>query len=198
MIIKRLSVGIYAANCYIVMDEVSKNTAVIDPGGDADEIIMELTRMESKVQCILLTHGHIDHVGAVDELREKYEIPVYINKKDEELMNRGEQVFGKIKNSNIYLSEDTKIDLGEVKITCIETPGHTPGGICFLISEALFTGDTLFAGSIGRTDFTGGDFNTIIQSIKSRLLTLKDDIKVYSGHGPSTTIGKERAANPFL
>lgn len=198
MIIKRIPAGIYAANCYLVMDEVTKSAAVIDPGGDSDDIIKEIDRLDAKVQYILLTHGHFDHVGAVDEMREKYDIPVYINKKDEELINRGENVFGQIADSNNELTDGMTVELGNLRIKCIETPGHTPGGMCFLVEKALFTGDTLFSGSIGRTDFVCGDFNSIINSIKSKLLILNDDISVYPGHGPSTSIGIERASNPFL
>lgn len=198
MIIKRIPAGIYAANCYLVMDEVTKSAAVIDPGGDSDDIIKEIDRLDAKVQYILLTHGHFDHVGAVDEMREKYDIPVYINKKDEELINRGENVFGQIADSNNELTDGMTVELGNLRIKCIETPGHTPGGMCFLVEKALFTGDTLFLGSIGRTDFVCGDFNSIINSIKSKLLILNDDISVYPGHGPSTSIGIERASNPFL
>lgn len=198
MIIKRIPAGIYAANCFLLMDDPTKNTAIIDPGGDGDDIIKEIEKLGAKPQFILLTHGHFDHVGAVDELREKYNIPVYINKNDEELINSGVEVFGKIGSPNNPLSDNMIISLGELKIKCIETPGHTPGGMCFLIQDALFTGDTLFAGSIGRTDFVGGDFNSIIKNIKSKLLVLKDDVKVYPGHGLTTTIGVERVSNPFL
>jgi hydroxyacylglutathione hydrolase len=198
MIIKRIPAGIYAANCFLLMDDPTKNAAIIDPGGDGDDIIKEIEKLGAKPQYILLTHGHFDHVGAVDELRGKYNIPVYINKNDEELINSGVEVFGKIGSPNNPLSDNMVISLGELKIRCIETPGHTPGGMCFLIQDALFTGDTLFAGSIGRTDFVGGDFNSIIKSIKSKLLVLKDDVKVYPGHGLTTTIGVERVSNPFL
>lgn len=198
MIIKRIPAGIYAANCFLLMDDPTKNAAIIDPGGDGDDIIKEIEKLGAKPQYILLTHGHFDHVGAVDELRGKYNIPVYINKNDEELINSGVEVFGKIGSPNNPLSDNMVISLGELKIRCIETPGHTPGGMCFLVQDALFTGDTLFAGSIGRTDFVGGDFNSIIKSIKSKLLVLMDDVKVYPGHGLTTTIGVERVSNPFL
>lgn len=198
MIIKTIPAGIYAANCYLVMDEKTKYTAVIDPGGDSDDIISELDKIEADVQYILLTHGHVDHVGGVEDLRKKYNVPVYINKKDEELINKGTAVFGRIANPNIDLSEDVQLELGDYKIICIETPGHTPGGMCFLIGECLFSGDTLFSGSIGRTDFVGGDFSKIIESIKRKLLSLKENVKVYPGHGPETTIGREKASNPFL
>lgn len=198
MVIKRIPAGIYAANCYLVMDEKSKATVVIDPGGDSDDIISALGKMDADVKYILLTHGHIDHVGAVDELREKYNLPVYINKKDEELIDKGTEVFGRLNKPNIDITDSTELILGEQQITCIETPGHTPGGICFLVGESMFTGDTLFAGSIGRTDFTGGNFSTIIKSIKERLLTLKGNIRVYPGHGLDTTIEREKLSNPFL
>jgi hydroxyacylglutathione hydrolase len=200
-VIKRIPAGVYAANCYVVMDEETKQAVILDPGGDSEDIIKGIEALSAEVKLILLTHGHVDHVGAVEELREKYNVPVYINKKDEDIINKGDFIFGKLTSTDkpsSYISEGDELRIGELVVKCIETPGHTPGGMSFLIGDNLFTGDTLFAGSIGRTDFTGGDFDTLIHSIKTKLLVMKDDVKVFSGHGPQSTIGRERQTNPFL
>lgn len=204
MEIKRIPAGVYAANCYILCDEHTKETAVIDPGGDGEDIIKAVKAMEGRVKYILLTHGHMDHTGAVAMLKEEFEAPIYIQKQDEELIENGSYMFGPLTYKGIKVEfdknvkENDEFKIGESIIRCIETPGHTPGGVCYLAEDSLFTGDTLFLRSIGRTDLTGGDFNTIIESIKSKIMTLDNDIKVYPGHGPQSTIKYERENNPFF
>ena len=145
-----------------------------------------------------LTHGHVDHVGGVEYLADKYKVPFYINKIDEELMEKDNSVYGSIRKADGYLQEGDILTFGNKTIKVIHTPGHTKGGVCFLIDDKCFTGDTLFQGSIGRTDFIGGDFKEIINSIKTKLLTLGDNVQVYPGHGPSSTIAFEKERNPFL
>lgn len=201
MVIKRIPAGIYAANCYIIMDEHTKESVVMDPGGDEDDIISAIEAMEAKVKYIVLTHGHADHTGGALQLKKKYNAPIAISKMDEDLMINGAFMFGTFgreTKADINLSEGDKIYIGNIEILCLETPGHTPGGMCYVAENSVFTGDTLFTGSIGRTDLPGGDFDTIIKSIKEKLMILDENIIVYPGHGPQSTIRREKESNPFL
>ena len=190
--------GVYAANCYILVDEDTKECAIIDAGGDADEIEAAIEDMNGNPKYLLLTHGHFDHVGGVEEICKKYNIPFYISKIDEEYMEKDNSVFGTLPKASGYLKEGDTIKLGNYEIKVIETPGHTKGGLSFFVDGKVFTGDTLFQGSVGRTDFIGGDMSEIISSIKNKLLPLGDDVRVYPGHGASTTIGIEKVRNPYL
>ncbi|MBW6409942.1 MBL fold metallo-hydrolase [Clostridium weizhouense] len=198
MIIKTIPAGIYDANCYLVIDEESKDCGIIDPGGDAQRLQAIIKSLNVKVKYIILTHGHIDHVGGVVELSKSLNIPFFISKIDEEYMEKDNYVFGSLPKASGYLKEGDTLSLGNKEFKVIETPGHTKGGLCFLIEDKLFTGDTLFQASIGRTDFAGGDFKEIIKSIKEKLIILGDDIEVYPGHGPMSTIGYEKRRNTFL
>lgn len=199
MKINIIPAGIYDANCYVLMDEVTNEAAVIDPGGDAQMLINNIKASKAKVKMVLLTHGHADHTGAVSELKNEFGCSVYINEKDSELINKNVPIYGSPnENGDKLISEGDVLKFGSHEVKCFETPGHTPGGMCFLIDNLVFTGDTLFNRSIGRTDFQGGDFNTIIDSIKNKLLILPDDTVVYPGHGPKSSIGFERNNNPFL
>lgn len=199
MQIKRIPAGVYAANCYILMDEDTKETAVIDPGGDADTLIKAIKDMNAKVNYILLTHGHADHTGAATQLKNEFNSPIYISEEDYKLINNGEFMYGDIAgNVDKYIDEGDIFTIGNIKIKSILTPGHTPGGVCFLVDDMVFTGDTLFQSSIGRTDLAGGNFETIIKSIKEKLISLSEDITVFPGHGPKSSIGREKVHNPFL
>lgn len=198
MIIKAIPAGIYDANCYIVMDEKTKDAVVLDPGGDGEMLERAIKDMKANVKSILLTHGHMDHVGGVEYLSDKLNVPFYISKIDEEYMEKDNYVFGSIRNANGYLEDGNALYFGSLNIKVIATPGHTKGGLCFLIEDKLFTGDTLFQGSIGRTDFIGGSFPEIIDSIKTKLLPLGDEIEVYPGHGPKSSIGYEKGYNMYL
>ena len=199
MIIEAIEAGIYDANCYILVEENTKECGIIDPGGDAGRLISQIDGLNAKPKFILLTHGHIDHVGAVEELAEKYNIPFYISKIDEEYMQNNEMVFGKLKEASGYLKEGDALDLGDEIIHVLETPGHSEGGLSFLLNDdTVFTGDTLFQGSVGRTDFAGVDMETLIKSIKEKLLPLGDEVTVYPGHGNMSTIGFEKTHNPYL
>lgn len=199
MQIKRIPAGVYAANCFILMDEDTKETAVIDPGGDSEDLIKAVNEMDAKVKYILLTHGHTDHTGAAVQLQEEYSVPIYISEKDYRMMENGEYIYGDVIGKvDKFLNEGDTFKIGSIEIKCIHTPGHTPGGICFMVEDVVFTGDTLFAGSIGRTDLAGGDFDAIISNIKNKLMILPDNITVLPGHGPQSSIGRERVHNPFL
>ena len=198
MIIKAIPAGIYDANCYIVMDEKTKDAVVLDPGGDGEMLERAIKDMGANVKSILLTHGHMDHVGGVEYLSDKLNVPFYISKIDEEYMEKDNYVFGSIRNANGYLEDGNELSFGSLNIKVIATPGHTKGGLCFLIEDKLSTGDTLFQGSIGRTDFIGGSFPEIINSIKTKLLPLGDEIEVYPGHGPKSSIGYEKGYNMYL
>ena len=199
MDIKTIPVGIYNANCYLLIDQ--NQCAIIDPGGNPEYIINIIEDNNLRPQFILLTHGHVDHVGGVEAIKDKYNIPFYINKKDEDLIKEAGYIygnFGKYKNADKHLVEDNVFQLGNLKIKAIETPGHSPGGMSFLVNNVIFTGDTLFRESIGRSDFIGGNHNTLINSIESKLIVLDPDIYVLPGHGPQSTIGYEKNNNPFL
>ncbi|EDT86959.1 MBL fold metallo-hydrolase [Clostridium botulinum] len=199
MDIKTIPVGIYNANCYLLIDQ--DKCAIIDSGGDPEDIIKIIEDNNLIPQFILLTHGHIDHVGGVEAIKDKYNIPFYINRKDEDLIKEAEYIFGnfgKYKNADEYLVEGKEFQLGNLKIKAIETPGHSPGGMSFLVNNVIFTGDTLFRESIGRSDFIGGSHNTLINSIQSKITVLDPDIYVLPGHGPQSTIGYEKDNNPFF
>jgi len=198
MIIKTILAGMYEENCYLVMNEDTKELAIIDPGGQPNLIEEEIKKLNGIPKFILLTHGHMDHVDGVIELVNKLNIPFYINEIEEEFMGNDEDVFGTLPKASGYLKEGDTLTLGEDIIKVIETPGHTPGGVCFLISDKLFTGDTLFQGSIGRSDFPGGNGIQLIQNIQDKLIPLGDDIEVYAGHGDASTIGYEKRMNPYL
>lgn len=191
-------VGIYGSNCYVVKERSSEVSFIVDPGSDGDEIISKLNSKNIKPQFILLTHGHIDHVGAVDRLVQEYRIPVYIAEEDMKAINNNVEIFGQVNSEVIYINEKTKIKSGIIDIEVIETPGHTKGGLCFLIDGVLFTGDTLFKESIGRTDFFGGDYDEIIYSVTNKLFTLEENTVVLPGHGPQSSIGSEKRNNPFF
>ena len=199
MIIEAIPAGIYDANCYILVEENTKECWIIDPGGDSERLISQIDKLNAKPKFILLTHGHMDHVGGVIDLVKKYNIPFYISKADEEYMEKDDFVFGTLPKASGYLKENDILKLGDEIIKVLETPGHTKGGLCFLLNnDKVFTGDTLFNGSIGRTDFIGGSMSEIINSIKEKLLPLGDRVDVYPGHGDMTTIEHEKKYNPFL
>lgn len=198
LIIKTVIAGMYEENCYLVMDEDTKELGIIDPGGQAKLIEKEIENLNAKPKFILLTHGHSDHVGGVVELVNELNIPFYINEVEEEYIENDTFVFGSLPKASGYLKEGDTLTLGNNSIKVIETPGHTAGGVCFIINDKLFTGDTLFQGSVGRSDFPGGNGMQLVKNIKEKLLPLGENIEVFPGHGPSSTIGYEKRNNPFL
>lgn len=198
MIVKTIMTGEIQENCYIVIDESTKKAFIVDPGDEGSKIADVIDSLGIKLEYILLTHGHFDHVGAVEYIADKYNVPFYISEVDEKWSEKVPSLFGKLRKADGYLKDGDSIAFGDNNIKVIETPGHTEGGLCFLIDDILLTGDTLFRTSIGRTDFPGGNFKDIIASIKNKLLELGDDITVYPGHGPSSTIAFEKERNPYL
>lgn len=178
--IYKIVVSELQTNCYILAETTSNLCAIIDPGAEADKIKAVLESQKLRPSFIINTHGHADHIMANHE----FNIPVYIHKNDFEFLQT--------KTSVRLLEDRDKIELGDLQINIIHTPGHTPGGICLLCSDALFSGDTLFASGIGRTDLPYGDEKQLISAIKNKLFVLNDSVKVYPGHGPETTIGREK------
>jgi len=213
LIIKVLEVGPIMANCYILGCEKTKEAAVIDPGDDTDQILLALAEEKLKVKYILNTHGHFDHVGGNRKMKEATGAKIVIHPLDAPMLSHlaaAAASWGMAAEDSPLpdqlAEEGDTLSFGTVTLKVIHTPGHTPGGISFLVSKPglgneggkIFVGDTLFAGSIGRTDFPGGDFATLISAIKNKLFKLGDDVVVYTGHGPETTIGREKRSNPFV
>lgn len=199
MIVKTYPLGSLQTNCYIAIDEDTNKAAIIDPGAQANYLIKEIEALGINIDVILLTHCHFDHDGAVTELKDKYKVDVYLNEAEEEYMNIDTTgIFGKLPKFYKYFNEGQEIKVGNLTFKTIFTPGHTKGGTCFLVEDNVFTGDTLFNSSIGRTDFLGGSYNELINSIEAKLMTLDNNVNVYPGHGPKSTIIHERMKNPFL
>ena len=204
MKIKSLVVGPVAANCYILSDATGEG-AVIDPGGDAAAILDYIKQEKIKVKVILNTHGHSDHIAANDEVRDATGAPLYIHPADMNMLidpRANLSVFmGEVVTSRpaeYRLEEGDTVRFGTSELKVLHTPGHSPGGVCLIGDSVVFSGDTLFAESVGRTDFPGGSTEQLIQEIKEKLMPLPDDTLVYPGHGPATTIGWERQYNPYI
>ena len=206
MIQKGLIVGLLEVNCYIIGDEDSKEAVVIDPGGDEDEILEALNYHNFQLKYIIDTHGHFDHVDANQPLKDATGARIIIHELDAAMLRRdNEAIFFTGKRmrpseADILVKEGDVITFGPYKLNVLHTPGHTPGGISLVMdnSPLVYVGDTLFAGSIGRTDFPGGDYDALINGVREKLFTLGDHYVVYPGHGPVTTIGHERKYNPFF
>lgn len=189
-----LPLGDYMTNCYIIHNEGAAECCVIDPGYDAGDILDVLDRKGLQLQAVLLTHGHFDHVGAVKELAAETGCQVYLH--ELELTMPPMITAGKLHYTHTY-GEGDRLNLAGLTIEVLHTPGHTPGSVCLKVEDALFSGDTLFAMSCGRTDLPGGSWKTIRDSLK-RLSALKDDLRVYPGHGESTTLAMEKRYNPYM
>ncbi|HIJ57416.1 MAG TPA: MBL fold metallo-hydrolase [Deltaproteobacteria bacterium] len=206
MIIRELAVGPIMANCFILGCEATKVAAVIDPGDETDRILDTLLESNLSAITIINTHGHFDHVGGNRKLKAATGADILIHPLDAPMLSNlsaSAVAWGLFAEDSPEpdraIEEDDTVVIGTITLKVIHTPGHTPGGISLYTDGVLFVGDTLFSGSIGRTDFPGGDYDTLIDSIQKKLFPLGDDVRVLSGHGPETTIGRERYKrnNPF-
>lgn len=200
-----MPLGALEANCYIVSDEASDKAFVTDPGDEADKIIKYIDNAGLKLNYIILTHAHADHIGALDELKRKYNAEIVIGKSDAASLNNGVwnlcNQFGipsPKAPADISVSDGDTLPFADAEIRFIHTPGHTKGSMCILLDNCLFSGDTLFRQSIGRTDFIGGSYEAIISSVKNKIFALDEKITVYPGHGEATSILYEKENNPFV
>lgn len=205
MILESLEVGPIMANCYILGCEETKEAAVIDPGGDPERILQILNRLGLTVKLIINTHGHFDHVGANKQLKSATGAPILIHEGDAPMLSHlrssaasfGLSVEDSPTADQMPADGDT-LTFGRITLKVIHVPGHSPGGIALQAEDSVFVGDTLFSGSIGRTDLPGGNFDDLIASVRTKLFTLPDDTQVLCGHGPATSIGREKRYNPFF
>ncbi|RWZ60084.1 MBL fold metallo-hydrolase [Halobacillus fulvus] len=203
--ISRLPLGPIATNAYVI--HRNKEALIIDPGGDFDKLNHYLEERELSVKAILLTHAHFDHIGAVDEVRDAYGAPVYLHEAEKDWLTDPDQngsgffQMGKITARPAdFMLEPGQMEIGAFSFEVRHTPGHSPGSVSFVFRNQRFTvaGDTLFQRGIGRTDLPGGDRKTLEQSIEQQLFSLRDDMRIFPGHGLPTTVGEEREENPFL
>jgi glyoxylase-like metal-dependent hydrolase (beta-lactamase superfamily II) len=198
----------FEQNCSIIWCEDTKAGAIVDPGGDVDRILNEVKRHKVVVEKILVTHGHLDHAGGVAELVRRLELPVegphpgdrfWIDAMDQQAAMFGCRASGRFSPTR-WLGDGDTVEVGSAVLEVRHCPGHTPGHVIFFHrpSKLALVGDVLFAGSIGRTDFPGGDYDTLIRSIRDQLWPLGDDVRFIPGHGPESTFGRERRSNPFV
>ncbi|MGB3975262.1 MAG: MBL fold metallo-hydrolase [bacterium] len=207
MVLKTLIVGPLEVNCYLIGDDKGGPIGIVDPGGDAKLILKAVEKLGRPVAYIVNTHGHFDHVGAVEELKCKLGVEYLIHKDERKVLEEMPdhmEFFGlEAQNPPMvsrYIEDGDLLTLGALTIKVIHTPGHSPGGVCLYSEETgqLISGDTLFHESVGRTDLPGGDTDTMLTSIAEKILTLPDQTRVFPGHGPETQIGHEKKFNPFL
>ena len=207
MILEMLTVGPFQENCYIIGDEQTGTGALVDPGDEGTRIALAVEQTGLDIGQIIITHAHIDHVGAVAALADEYACPVLMHAEAEPMLQQLPTQammmglrFGKLPTVDHHIEDEEVLDVGGLRLRSLYTPGHAPGHLAFYLEDEglVLSGDALFAGSVGRTDLFGGDMDLLMRSINERLLTLPDETKVLSGHGPETTIGEERARNPFL
>jgi hydroxyacylglutathione hydrolase len=207
MILEALTVGPFQENCYVIGDEETGTGALVDPGDEATRIALAVEQSGLEISQIIITHAHIDHVGAVAALVDEYACPVLMHAEAEPMLRQLPTQammmglrFGKVPTVDRHIEDEEVLEVGGLRLKSLYTPGHAPGHLAFYLADEglVLSGDALFAGSIGRTDLFGGDMDLLMRSINERLLTLPDETRVLPGHGPETTIGEERANNPFL
>lgn len=206
MNIQQYVVGMVQTNCYIVINEETKECLVIDPGASAKQLAEHIRNDELKPAAILLTHGHFDHAAAAATLAKEFDIKIYAHEAEADTLKSPEKNVSWMVNckesysADVFVRDGQELELAGFKIQILHTPGHTEGGCCYYLEKegVLFSGDTLFAQSVGRTDFPGGSMSQIVRSIREKLMTLPDDTTVYPGHNDVTTIEAERMYNPYL
>ncbi|PCI24980.1 MAG: MBL fold metallo-hydrolase [SAR324 cluster bacterium] len=205
MLVHTLPVSPFMMNCYIVACEKTKEAVIIDAGDEPERIMQVIENEGYQLKFLINTHGHVDHVSGVAAIRNKQQVPFLMHQDEDSILRflgQSQEMYGfgdgLIPAVDEYLDPKKEYSFGELTIEVIPTPGHTPGGVCLWIGEEIFVGDTLFAGSIGRTDLPGGSTETLLNSIKTQLMTLDENLVVHCGHGPDTTIGNEKRMNPFL
>ncbi len=210
MILERLVIGLVETNCYIVGCDETKKGLIIDPGDEADKILKTIKKNKLDIEYIINTHAHIDHIGANKKLKESLNAKICMHEEDIKFLENSslnlsdfappgsQDEFLPFPQPDITLHDGSRLNIGNLEASILHTPGHTPGGISIVINNCIFTGDTLFLGSIGNKSFPLSDYKLLTESIKNKLLTLSDDFIVYPGHGSPTTIGKEKRENPYL
>ncbi len=205
MIIDCIEVGAFAENCYLLACDESHEGVVVDPGDEIPRILRKIAERALQMKYILLTHGHLDHVKEVSAIKAELGVPVLMHESDQFLLDNLPQqaaAFGLttagIPQVDKYLLEGDQVSFGQITLSVLHTPGHSPGSVSFVGEDMAVVGDVLFAGSIGRTDLPGGSFPVLIETIKSKLFPLADHTRIFPGHGPPTSIGHERKHNPFL
>ncbi len=205
LLVERLAVGPLFTNCYIVWDEGTGRGVIIDPGEEGEKILMKVSDIGVKIDNILATHCHFDHIAAVAQLKREIDANFLAHKKDLFFVEDGQASarrwgfdIEQPPNPDRFIEDGEKIAVGNLALDVLHTPGHSPGGVSFLHEGMVFAGDCLFQRSIGRTDFRKGSFEILENTIKTRLYTLPDDTIVYTGHGPVTTVGEEKMQNPFV
>ena len=205
MKVLHMEVGYLATNCYIAINEQTKEAVVIDPGDEGEQIVAAAKKAGAKIVAIFITHGHADHITGLAKVREATGAKVYISKEDASRLEKPQsQAYFSTGDTQVaqtadaYFTDGEELTVAGMPFKIMATPGHTPGGVCIASGDIVFCGDTIFAESIGRTDFPGGSYDDLIKSIKDKLLPLADEVKLLPGHGPATTVGWERRRNPFL
>jgi len=206
MKIEKFPLGILGANCYLLINEETKDTVVVDPGGHSKKFTAYIEEEKLNLVAILLTHGHFDHIMGIDSILENWNIPVYVEEEDLPIMTDPElNLSSSYTNGYSFdgakpLKDGQKLELAGETIEVIHTPGHTMGGCCYYFpyEDVIFTGDSLFCGSIGRTDFKGGSMSDLVRTVKEKIMTLPEHTEVYPGHNDTTTIENERMYNPYL
>jgi len=206
VIFEGFPVGAIEANCYLIGCEETKEGAVVDPGAEGRKVLKKVEGLGLKIRYIILTHGHADHIGALAEVQQATGAEVLIHSADADMLTNARSNLSAyvgplmtFEGSHRLLQDGDIIKVGNISIEVIHTPGHTRGGICLKCGpDVIITGDTLFAGSVGRSDFPGGSHTQLVASIKSKLLKFPPDTRIYPGHGPESTIGEEKHYNPFL
>lgn len=198
-------VGALETNCYLVSCQKTHDCAIVDPAAEADKIFAMIAKKEFKPVVILNTHGHIDHIGANRDMKEKFNIPLRIHSLDSSMLGNEQQselnFFLQAKSSppaDSFFKDGDKIKIGNSFLRVLHTPGHSPGSVSFIGDSFILSGDTLFCGGVGRTDLPGGNWEEMENSLKSKILTLPVEMIVLPGHGPSTLIGQEKSSNPFI